>query len=106
VTGDVLFQDYPGAQMLARMESIMGKFPTHLINSGKYARRYFLNDGRIFEQNADKSIDVLTPNTSNLNILLDSFDPEMADFVSSLLSLDPQKRPSADIALSHPWLQS
>lgn len=105
VTGNVLFKDYPGAQMLARMESILGKFPRHLLKSGKYTKRYFLNDGRIFEQNADRSIDILTPNASNLNCILDSFDPDMADFVSSLLSLDPRKRPSAEKALRHPWLQ-
>lgn len=105
VTGEVLFKDHPGAQMLARMESILGKFPLHVLNAGKYTKRYFLNDGRIFEQNVDRSIDVLTPNPSNLNLILDSFDPQMADFVSMLLSLDPQKRPSADKALRHPWLQ-
>jgi len=53
-TGRVLFQDASGSQMLARMESILGGFPPHLVASGRYSKRYFLSDGRIFEHTSDK----------------------------------------------------
>ena len=53
-TGRVLFRDASGSQMLARMESILGGFPPHLVASGRYSKRYFLSDGRIFEHTSDK----------------------------------------------------
>lgn len=54
VTGDILFHKSSGAQMLASMESILGKFPQSLLAVASNSKRYFLGDGRIFEYNVDK----------------------------------------------------
>ncbi|KAI8114007.1 hypothetical protein M9434_002134 [Picochlorum sp. BPE23] len=105
VTGDILFHKSSGAQMLASMESILGKFPQSLLGVASNSKRYFLGDGRIFEYNTDKSVDVLKPKKSSLNSILDSFDPNMADFIGGLLRLDPEERFTAEEALRHPWLQ-
>jgi serine/threonine protein kinase len=51
--GRVLFRETTCPQMLASMESILGPFPPTLTLDGKYSRNYFLNDGRIFENNPD-----------------------------------------------------
>lgn len=52
-----------------------------------------------------QSVDVLKPKKSSLSSILDSFDPDMADFIGGLLRLDPEERFTAEEALRHPWLQ-
>jgi serine/threonine protein kinase len=49
---------------------------------------------------------VLQPKRSSLQFILDSFDPQMSRFISKLLTLDPDERPSAEEALNDPWLVS
>ena len=51
--GRVLFRETTCPQMLASMESVLGPFPSTLTLDGKYSKNYFLNDGRIFENNPD-----------------------------------------------------
>jgi len=104
--GEVLFNDCSGAQMLARMESVLGSMPAWMRSRGRFAKRYFLGDGRIFERNHDASggTSMLMPQPSSLNYILDGFDKDMADFISLLLALDPTERISAEDALQHPYL--
>jgi len=47
----------------------------------------------------------MTPRRSNLRIRLECEDAGFLDFVSALLSLDPEARPTAAQALQHPWLR-
>lgn len=105
--GEVLFNDCSGPQMLARMESVLGSMPAWMRTRGRFAKRYFLGDGRIFEQNHEAGgcgTSVLVPQPSSLNYVLDGFDKDMADFISLLLALDPIERISARDALQHPYL--
>ena len=37
--------------MLARLEGILGPIPRWMLHRGRYAHKYFLRDGRIFEKN-------------------------------------------------------
>lgn len=106
VSGEVLFNDSSGAQMLARMESVLGSMPAWMRSRGRFAKRYYLGDGRIFEQNRDAGggTSMLLPQPSSLNYVLDGFDKDMADFISLLLALDPTERISAEDALQHPYL--
>lgn len=141
--GRVLFRETTCPQMLASMESVLGPFPPALTLDGKYSKKYFLSDGRIFENNPETvrhivvifvylhfcllvlyahanqrvsriykkihlqgGVDILQPRISSLASVLDSFDPTMVDFVEKLLTLDPEKRYTAEEALQHPWLSS
>lgn len=49
---------------------------------------------------------MLQPKRASLRFILDSFDPNMSRFISRLLTLDPDERPSAEEALNDPWLVS
>jgi serine/threonine protein kinase len=48
---------------------------------------------------------LMTPEPTNLRRHLHCNDSGFLDFVSALLSLDPDRRPTAAQALKHPWLQ-
>lgn len=49
---------------------------------------------------------IITPCTSNLRVRLNHSDDELfVDFVAALLSLDPDRRPTAAQALQHPWFR-
>lgn len=48
---------------------------------------------------------VMSPEPTNLRKQLRCSDKGFLDFVASLLTLDPEKRPTAAQALKHPWLQ-
>lgn len=47
---------------------------------------------------------LLTPKRTNLRIRLKCDDVDFLNFVSALLTIDPDKRPTAAQALQHPWL--
>lgn len=53
----------------------------------------------------DGSVVLLYPKKTTLAHRLHTDDQGFLDFVSSLLQLHPGKRPSAEEALRHPWLQ-
>jgi hypothetical protein len=40
------------ATLLARLEGILGPLPRWMLHRGRYAHKYFLRDGRIFEKNS------------------------------------------------------
>lgn len=39
------------ATLLARLEGILGPLPRWMLHRGRYAHKYFVRDGRIFEKN-------------------------------------------------------
>ena len=47
----------------------------------------------------------LIPKHTSLSHRLAGADEGLVDFVEHLLTVDPSKRPSAEAALQHPWLQ-
>ena len=47
----------------------------------------------------------LTPKRTSLSHRLETANQGFVDFVGHLLSVDPSKRPTAEAALQHPWLQ-
>ena len=46
----------------------------------------------------------LRPKRTSLAARVPEADPGCLDFLASLLSVDPDRRPSAEQALQHPWL--
>ena len=48
---------------------------------------------------------IITPCATNLHLRLRSDDELFVDFIAALLSMDPDRRPTAAQALQHPWLR-
>ncbi|KAL7445386.1 hypothetical protein ACHAXH_008035 [Discostella pseudostelligera] len=131
-TNEVTFQNDSEVSMLSRIEAICGPFPRHMIANGRNSHRIFTDCGLIYEQispeddssedETDKSLfDVYQPKMTTISARL-GFDEDLleqshrseddkqrasfADFVRSLLTIDPDKRPTAAEALNHPWIKS
>jgi hypothetical protein len=47
----------------------------------------------------------MSPVRTSLRVRLQCDDDGFLDFLAALLTLDPEKRPSAAVALQHPWLR-
>ena len=131
-TGEVTFQNDSIVSMLSRIEAICGPFPRHMIAQGRQAGRFFTKSGLLYElvdgeerrtnplQDDDVNglFDVFQPKRTTLAARL-GFDPDVVqeraspeaqdqalfvDFCKSLLTIDPDARPSAETALQHPWI--
>eukprot|EP00816_Leptocylindrus_hargravesii_P001733 CAMPEP_0196807098 /NCGR_PEP_ID=MMETSP1362-20130617/7036_1 /TAXON_ID=163516 /ORGANISM="Leptocylindrus danicus, Strain CCMP1856" /LENGTH=999 /DNA_ID=CAMNT_0042180861 /DNA_START=279 /DNA_END=3278 /DNA_ORIENTATION=- len=130
-TGYVTFQNDSLASMLSRIESICGNFPRHMTKEGKYSKKFFLESGLLFEKeggedgscsnhhekNDDDDDDnetyftIYQPKSTTLAERL-GFDPDHTSkdqtlfihFIKSLLTVDPELRPTAQEALEHPWI--
>lgn len=117
-TGYVLFQNDSVQSLLARIIGIIGRVPRHMLAAGQLVPNYFTQDGRLFRElelppPADPSevaprelqrrIQLLLPKRSSLRQRLRTSDDVFIDFLSTLLAVDPSKRPSATDALRHSW---
>jgi dual specificity tyrosine-phosphorylation-regulated kinase 2/3/4 len=130
-TGEVTFQNDSIVSMLSRIEAICGPFPRHMIAQGRQSNRYFTKSGLLYElvdpddnrtnpvQDEDMSglFDVFQPKRTNMASRL-GLDPTrlqrpaieahnealFVDFCMSLLTIDPDLRPTAAEALKHPWI--
>lgn len=106
-TGKVLLQNESLPTLLARLESIFGPTPPWMVRRGRFSHRFFTRDCKIFERNPDSGrLEWLRPKRTSLAARAVAADNEMLDFLSYLLQVDPQRRPSAEEALQHPWLHS
>mmetsp|Transcript_23909 Transcript_23909/g.68401 ORF Transcript_23909/g.68401 Transcript_23909/m.68401 type:complete len:743 (-) Transcript_23909:223-2451(-) len=115
-SGYMLFQNDSIQSLLARMISIMGPFPAHMLASGKQVSKYFTQDGRLYqlaepaaEAGAFPALQqrraiLLLPKRSSLRQRMRTEDERFIDFLSNLLKLDPAERLTAPQALRHPWL--
>lgn len=93
------------ASMVARMEGILGPLPDWMVAQGRYAYRIFTRHGLVYERNPKTGLfEVLRPKRTTLAARLPAADEGMLDFIECLLHPDPNKRPSAEEALQHPWL--
>mmetsp|Transcript_9253 Transcript_9253/g.10212 ORF Transcript_9253/g.10212 Transcript_9253/m.10212 type:complete len:1096 (-) Transcript_9253:50-3337(-) len=131
-TGEVTFQNDSIVSMLSRIEAICGPFPRHMIAQGRQSNRFFTKSGLLYElvepeENRNNStlhgedpglFDVFQPKRTTLASRL-GFDPKIlqrpvtsneqeqalfVDFCQSLLTIDPDSRPTAAQALQHPWI--
>jgi len=130
----VLFANDSVQTMLARIQSLLGPFPAHMLERGRDAHKYFRarRDGTLFERGegggggggaeggggggaaaADGEgeggeggrVQVLSARRTNLRQQLRTDDEGFLGFVAALLAVDPAQRPSAQQALEHPWLR-
>ena len=56
-----------------------------------------------FPQDTDQ-LEYLIPKKTSLKHRLPIGDPEFVEFIRFLLTIDPDKRPTASEALNHPWM--
>jgi serine/threonine protein kinase len=106
LSGNVLFANDSVQTILARMQSVLGVFPKRMLADGPDTPKWFTADrsGRVYERTGDGVV-VLTPERTNLSIVLDCQDDGFLDFLTALLQIDPARRPTAREALEHPWLK-
>ena len=128
LTGRVLFANDSVQTMLARIQSLLGPFPAHMLERGRDVHKYFRarRDGSLFERSAggggegggeeggdgeggdgagsDARVQVLSARRTNLRRQLRTDDEGFLGFVAALLAVDPAQRPSAQQALGHPGL--
>ena len=127
LTGRVLFANDSVQTMLARIQSLLGAFPPHMLERGRDVHKYFRarRDGTLFERTdaaadeggagaggegaeagaAGARVQVLSARRTNLRRQLRTEDEGFLGFVAALLAVDPAQRPSAQQALEHPWLR-
>jgi len=109
-TGYVLFQNNSIQSMLARILGIIGPVPQRMMTTGRFVPQYFTQDGQLYMQvqsqvdGASSEIHLFFPKKSSLKQRMRTEDTEFVDFLATLLRLDPDERPSASEALSHPFL--
>lgn len=105
-SGFVLFQNDSVATLLARLEGILGPLPGWMIKRGRYANRFYTKTRLVYERSQTSGrYEVLQPKRTSLRHRIPVADDGFLDFISFLLAADPKERPTADAALSHPWLQ-
>ena len=132
--GKVLFENDSVVCMLGRIEAVCGNFPKHMLEGGGEAHKFFTPSGLLYsvvekeEEEEDNSedesendekeeeeaemVDIITPiPTPMANQLglgdkksLTEEEVNFADFVSCLLQVDPENRPTAREALQHPFI--
>jgi len=105
-TGNVLFLNDSIASLLARVNAIIGPFPADMLASGRHSKKYYTRTGVLYEQREGKNSGYcyLHPKKSSLRHRLKTDDAAFVDFISLLLRLRPEERPTARQALHHPWL--
>ena len=134
-TGHVTFQNDSVVSMLSRIEAICGAFPRHLIANGRQSGEFFTPIGLLYEKadvddddshstessSEEDRFNVFQPKRTTLAARL-GFDANLmererntqeeeqqamfVDFLRSMLTIDPDLRPTAEEALQHPWILS
>ncbi|KAI3507065.1 hypothetical protein L1887_21808 [Cichorium endivia] len=104
-TGNVLFQNDSPATLLARVIGIINPIDQDMLVKGRDTYKYFSKNHTLYDRNQDTNrLEYLIPKKTSLRHRLPMGDQGFIDFVSHLLEINPNKRPSATQALKHPWL--
>ncbi|CAH9053018.1 unnamed protein product [Cuscuta europaea] len=104
-TGNVLFQNDSPATLLARVLGILGPIDQEMLAKGKDTFKYFTKNHMLYEKNQETNkLEYLIPKKTALRHRLPVGDQGFIDFLTHLLEINPEKRPSATEALKHPWL--
>lgn len=104
-TSNVLLENDSVAGMLARISAILGDFPEYMVSNGVESPRYFTSDHIVYEKTEDGLISLMYPKkTCLMRRIKCPEDPLFVHFISTLLQIDPKKRPTASEALQHPWM--
>ncbi len=104
--GRVLFECDTHPVLLAKIVAALGPFPRHMVADGRFGSKWLLG-GTIYERSAEGTggAELLYPKKRSLwGKLGQPHDVGFVEFISRLLTKDPQQRPKAKDALRHPWL--
>jgi serine/threonine protein kinase len=112
LTGHVLFRNDTLAQMLARIAAICGPFPEAMLHRGRHTSCFVTEHGAFYEYpsveiDGQKSEGALTfhfPRHTTLEHLAGSTDADYIDFLRLCLTVDAEKRPTAEELLKHPFI--
>mmetsp|Transcript_34932 Transcript_34932/g.68950 ORF Transcript_34932/g.68950 Transcript_34932/m.68950 type:complete len:260 (+) Transcript_34932:383-1162(+) len=109
-SGEMLFGTHENLEHLAMMERLSGGFPAWMVDKSLRkggGAEFFDEDSRelrwpsrAFSSSSVRAVE----KTPTVQELVCSRHRLLADFVSSMLIVDPNKRPTADEALRHPFL--
>jgi serine/threonine protein kinase len=100
LTGRVIFQNYSVVTLLARIIGIIGPIPLYMMQKGAFVDKYFSDEGELYE-----NTEIITPKKTSLQGRVRTEDQLFLDFLRQILTIDPDKRLSANEALQHPWLK-
>jgi dual specificity tyrosine-phosphorylation-regulated kinase 2/3/4 len=75
-----------------------------MLENGSKVQDYFSKENLIFYEE-DGLYHILIPKKTTLKQRIRTDDHHFLSFLKSLLEIDPGRRPSAQQALSHPFLQ-
>lgn len=74
--------------LLARLESILGPVPRHIVRRGRFSHKYYTRDGRLFERNRlSHRLEYLKPKRTCLARRLPEADAGMVSFLQLLLQV-------------------
>ena len=105
-SGQVLFKSESVSGLLAQMAGLLGPFPEALRLRGKLSSDFFTQQGEVFRRDPTTgAYYIYKSKKSSLRHRLQGADDLFLDFCAALLAPDPEWRPSAEEALSHPWLR-
>ncbi|XP_042491529.1 dual specificity protein kinase CLK1 [Macadamia integrifolia] len=104
-SGDVLFPNDAPVIILARMIGMLGPIDMEMLVSGQETDKYFTKEYDLFHVNEETNqLEYIIPEESSLEHHLQVSDVGFIEFISYLLEINPQRRPTAKEALQHPWL--
>ena len=108
VIGQQLFHGPSVEHVLAAQQAVLGQLPEHMVRAAATRSLYFTPQGHLYTLDPPSyppGAYRLLPIQTDLQTLFDEIDDDgFLSFVASLLALDPERRPTATEALSHPWL--
>jgi len=109
-SGKLLFDNKSVQSLLASHIALCGRFPDHMLQNGQLSH-YYLDTSPGSPQclvgKHDGKLCRMHPHVSSITKVLAHYgcnDAGFADFIGELLQIDPERRPTADQALNHPWL--
>ncbi|KAH0573622.1 Kinase, CMGC DYRK [Spironucleus salmonicida] len=112
LTGQVLFPNHSVGTMISRICALLGPIPKNMILSGRAAFKYLTGGLVPWEDDGQGAKNTLFPEHGLLEVwlfgdckCLDDEQLKFSDFIRQMLTIDPQKRPTAAMLLSHPFLK-
>ncbi|KAL3521216.1 hypothetical protein ACH5RR_019365 [Cinchona calisaya] len=105
-SGEVFFPNEALALLLARMIAILGPIDIGMLQRGQETHKYFTKEYDLYYINEETNQleYIIAEESSALEHHLQISDPLFLDFISKLLEINPERRPTAREALDHPWL--